>query len=315
MAQIICVALLPIAASHAADAQPDACPPPTQTLTETTLRDGLTHAADHGFIWRISKDGRTSFLYGTIHAAKFEWMFPGPTVYEALRSSDTLALELDVLDPDIRARLVAGTRPTGDEKLPPALTERIARLMASQCVDAGAWSAMAPELQIASLSVMVARRDGFDPAYAIDLVLDLVARDLGKPVVSLESPEGQMQALRAPDRDGLVELVTSGLDDLESGRERPLLLRIANAWTSSDYAELASYESWCECLRTPADRAAMKRLLDDRNPGLADAIDALHASGKRVFAAVGSLHMTGANGLPALMRQRGYKVEQGDFPR
>ena len=94
-----------------------------------------------------------------------------------------------------------------------------------------------------------------------------------------------------------------------------MLNRIAEVWTDGDYAELSRYERWCDCMRTPAERAAMKRLLDDRNPALAAAIDALHAGGKQVFAAVGSLHMIGPSGLPALLRQRGYKVEQGDFTR
>ena len=57
-------------------------------------------------------------------------------------------------------------------------------------------------------------------------------------------------------------------------------------------------------------RDSMKRLLDDRNPLLAAAIDKVHAGGRSVFAAVGSLHMIGPGGLPALMRQRGYTVEQ-----
>ena len=35
-------------------------------------------------------------------------------------------------------------------------------------------------------------------------------------------------------------------------------------------------------------------------------IDALHREGRRVFAAVGSLHMTGAQALPKLMAARGY---------
>ncbi len=42
--------------------------------------------------------------------------------------------------------------------------------MAEECVDAATWSTFAPEFQVASLA-MAARRDGFDPAYAIDLVL------------------------------------------------------------------------------------------------------------------------------------------------
>ena len=62
-------------------------------------------------------------------------------------------------------------------------------------------------------------------------------------------------------------------------------------------------------------RAFLRRLNDDRNPGLADRIDALHGAGKRVFAAVGALHMTGAKGLPGLMAQRGYIVERLPYPR
>ena len=52
----------------------------------------------------------------------------------------------------------------------------------------------------------------------------------------------------------------------------------------------------------------MKRLLDDRNPVLAAAIDSRHANGQRVFAGVGSLHMIGPNGLPALLARRGFQV-------
>jgi hypothetical protein len=52
----------------------------------------------------------------------------------------------------------------------------------------------------------------------------------------------------------------------------------------------------------------MKRLLDDRNSGLADGIERMHASGQRVFAAVGALHMVGPQGLPALLAARGFQV-------
>ncbi|MEO7056675.1 MAG: TraB/GumN family protein, partial [Caldimonas sp.] len=52
-----------------------------------------------------------------------------------------------------------------------------------------------------------------------------------------------------------------------------------------------------------------------RNPALAERIDALHAGGQQVFAAIGSLHMVGPNGVPALLKRRGYKLEQGDFSK
>ena len=70
---------------------------------------------------------------------------------------------------------------------------------------------------------------------------------------------------------------------------------------------------WCDCLDTAIEREMMRRLLDDRNPGLADRIDALHRGGAQVFAAVGSLHLFGPLGLPALMEKRGYRVERVGF--
>ena len=307
-------ALLPFAAARAADAAA-ACPPAAQPLTSEALGAGVRSARDHGFLWRITKDGRSSYLYGTIHAARAEWMFPGPVTLEALRTSDTLALELDVLDPDVQRRLAASIGGQRREPLPPALTRRIERQLKAQCADAETFARLAPEFQVATLSVMAARRDGLDPAHAIDLVLAVLAREQGKPIASLETPELQMQALQMPSQAETIEFVSSGLDDLESGRTRPMLNRIAKVWTDGNFAELSRFESWCNCVDTATERAAMKRMLDDRNPLLAASIDNLHAGGKRVFAAVGSLHMIGPKGLPALLRQRGYRVEPGDFAR
>ena len=92
-----------------------------------------------------------------------------------------------------------------------------------------------------------------------------------------------------------------------------MVKRMAQIWADGHLGELENYEKWCECVDTEADRAMMRRLLDLRNPGLASAIDTIHASGTPVFAAVGSLHMIGKLGLPALLSKRGYKVERVPF--
>ena len=118
-----------------------------------------------------------------------------------------------------------------------------------------------------------------------------------------------------PTREATIEFGTSGLDELDAGKSAPLLAHMASAWVDGNLADLEGYERWCDCLNSAAERASMKRLLDDRNPLLAAAIDKVHAGGRSVFAAVGSLHMIGASGLPALMRQRGYVVEPVRFGR
>ena len=76
---------------------------------------------------------------------------------------------------------------------------------------------------------------------------------------------------------------------------------------TGDLKDLEAYADWCDCLNTPSERAAFARLVDGRNPGMADAIERLHA-GVSVFAAVGALHLIGPQGLPALLLARGFTV-------
>jgi len=312
------LAVVVAAASLAAHAQPSDCPPLASPLTPEQVEAGMKTAKDHGFLWRVSRDGHASYLYGTIHVARLAWLFPGPTVLEAIRDSDTVALEPDVLDAEIQRRLqlamssnASGSAPTAP--LPPALAERLRRRAAAECVSPETIAAMPAELQAASLTVLAARRDGLDPAYSVDMMLSGFAHGARKTVVSLETPESQMQALKVPDRAQALDYLRDALDDLDAGRTRPMLNRLASIWATGDHDQLAHYTDWCDCTRTPTERLVMKRLLDDRNPALADKIDALHRSGRNVFAAVGSLHMVGPSGLPALLAARGYKVERGDF--
>ena len=296
-------------------AQSADCPPAAAAPTPEQMQQGVRDATDRGFLWRIRKSGRESYLYGTVHVAKLAWIFPGPAVTQALNASDTVALELDVLDPDVQLRMTSGAAATPGSALPAALQQRIDRQAQAECVPPQALIGFQPEMQIAALTTLVGRRDGLDPAYGIDAVLAGWARGAGKPVVSLETPELQLRTLSGATRAETLEFVESALKEMESGRAAPGLRRVAQTWADGDLVALSHYEDWCDCVNTDADRATMARMVDERNPALADRIAALHAGGQRVFAAVGSLHMTGPLGLPALMAQRGFIVEPVAFGR
>ncbi len=306
-------ALLLVCSASLQAQTPARCPPAAEAFTPEQWQAGLRSARDRGFLWRITHEGRSSWLYGTVHAAQRGWVFPGPKVTQALNASDTIALELDLQDPEIGRRLGEGMAAQPSAPLPEPMRQRLARLADAECIAAPVLAPLSPEMQVTTLTVLVARRDGIDPSYGIDAVLGGFARAAGKTVVSLETPEQQLRALQMPSAQARLDFVESGLQDLESGRARPLVLRLTQIWADSDLDTLARYESWCECLKTEADRAQQTRLLDERNPPLADAISALHLSGKQVFAAVGSLHMIGPLGLPALLAQRGFSVERVRF--
>jgi len=275
----------------------------------------MRNAQDRGFLWRVEKDSRVSYLFGTVHIAKFDWMFPGPAVRRALLASDTVALELDMLDPSIQRRVAEAMTKAGAMPLSDDVSARLKRQALAACVDDAALARLNPLLQVMLLSVLAARHEGLDPQYGIDAFLAGFARAASKSVVSLETPEGQMQTLLEGDAAQTQALLLQGLADLEAQRLAPRLMRIAQVWADADHARLASYAQWCECLETAADQAFLTRLLDARNPALAERIEQLHASSRGVFAAVGSLHMTGPASLPTLLRERGFHVERIELRR
>jgi uncharacterized protein YbaP (TraB family) len=147
------------------------CPSAAEQPTPEMMQTAKLNARDHGFLWRISKDGRTSFLYGTMHVGKFDWVFPGASVMQALRATDTVALELDMLDAGIQNRLVMGMATLHSSALPESLAKHMRQQAESACVPYEAIAKLSPEMQIDMLTVMVARREGLDASYATDAVL------------------------------------------------------------------------------------------------------------------------------------------------
>lgn len=311
-AQAVAPAPAPPPAAAASAAPSDLCPPVAQAPTPEQMRHVQRDARDHGFLWRISKNGRNSWLYGTIHVGKLAWAAPGPRTTAALIAAQALVLELDLMDEQTLAQL-ASPPVAAPPAMPAAWQQRLQRQMGAACLPATALANQHPVMQAVTLTVLSARRDGLDPAFALEFVLGGFAREVRKPVLTLETPAQQLAALLPGDQRQVQEMAENTLAQLEDGRARTTLLRAARAWELGDLDDLSQYERWCNCADSPEDRAYLRRLNDERNVPMADRIDALHAGGQSLFVAVGALHMTGAKGLPRLMGQRGYRVERVAF--
>lgn len=296
--------------ARAADGAAQACPPTAQALNETLFQAAAAQAKDRGFLWRISKGGHSSYLYGTLHVGRAEWMAPGPILRSALQATDTLALELDPLNADVQRDMATSLAQVKLRPLTAALRTRLVRQLQAQCLPTQDVDTAPAEMQLITLSAMVGRRDGLDPTYGSEVLLSVVARSIARPVVSLETVQEQMHALLARNAAEATTLVREGLDDLETDRLRQMLLRTVEVWDTADFDALTRYREWCQCVTTPSEQLQMRRLLDDRNPGLAQRVDSLHTDGKKLLVAVGGLHMVGPQGLPALLALRGYLVER-----
>lgn len=297
--------LLPLLAAGAANAQTAACPPAVPALDAAQAQ---ALARDRGPLWRVSRDGRASYLYGTLHVGRPHWAVPGPRLARALRETDVLALELDPADADAGAALQEAAAQAAE--VPAALLARLDALAVRACLPEGALAPLHPMLQAVVLSMLEARWDGLDVAYAQEQLLAAEARRTGRTVHALETARAQTRALIPQDGAELRRALEQTVQQLESGAARRVVARLVTAWERGDLATLADYERWCDCIESDADRLQLRRLNDDRNPALAAGIEALHRDGRRVLAAVGALHMTGRAGLPQLLAERGFAVER-----
>jgi uncharacterized protein YbaP (TraB family) len=154
------------------------------------------------------------------------------------------------------------------------------------------------------LSVTQAQRQGLLSGYGPDSRLAQIAKRTNKPIIELETFEQHIKALTPASQSEFDELLESNLTLFESGKMQLSVTQVNKAWRENNWPVIVKLEAEARA-ETPKFAA---RLLDDRNDLIAQKIDALHQDGKRVFVAVGAMHMAGKTALPKLLQDKGYAV-------
>jgi uncharacterized protein YbaP (TraB family) len=284
--------------------EPATCPPSAPVPSPALLQVARQQLADRGFLWRISRDGRDSFLYGTLHAGRPEWLLPGPRTEAALHRTGALALEVNPLDPVVREQVMAVAQRPGFA-LSAATQSALVSAWVAECLDAAELQSGPPEWHALRLLVAQAQRQGLFPDFGAEAVLLMRNLRTERPVIGLETVAIQLEALLARNPSEAQRMVDEQLREHGRSGSGALLQRLAQAWAASDWDTLARYPEWCECQRTEVERADFERLLTRRHPAMADGIERHHAD-QAVFVAVGALHLPGEQGLLALMRAKGF---------
>jgi uncharacterized protein len=291
-------------------AQAKDCPPTAQQPSPEAIQKGQREAKDRGALWKLHKDGRTSYLYGSVHLGRFEWVFPGPQLQAAIKATEVLAVELDITAPSFLGEFQQAQAKAAPLTLSPDEQARLDAQADAACVPRDALASMHPVMQATTYVSLSGRRDGLDPGYGQELVLLGAARALQRPVVALESVAQQLAVLLPADAIAARRLFRQSLEGLEKGEAQTTLRRLSQAWLDGDLETLASPAALCQCTPSSDELEFMRLLNDERNPHLAQRITEEHAKGKALLAAVGMLHMTGPKALPKLLEQAGFKVER-----
>jgi uncharacterized protein YbaP (TraB family) len=135
----------------------------------------------------------------------------------------------------------------------------------------------------------------------IESVLISLAKTPGKVLTQLETVAIQRAALMGGSPAEQTVAIEHHVSALESGKTREEIRGIAEAWAQGN-------PDWLE--EHSKDKPEMFPLAWNRNPGIVAGIAELHERSRRVFAAVGILHMISDQALPKLLAERGFTVER-----
>ena len=275
------------------------------------------------FLWKVSDENSSVWLLGSIHVANVSF-YPLPTVIDsAFTAANELAVEINMSDAYVvsevqwltnrHGMLIDGTL---HDKLPITLWYSLDSLCTAWNLPVSTFESMRPWLVATTISSYAYIRAGLKSEYGIDNVLMGRAANSGKPIVSLETAEEQIEALA-----GSSESDSAGICLLKSTmRElpgvKPLIRNLVKAWKTGDdelLNSLLNEENVQDY--TPSEIQLMEefeqRIYVNRNLKMADSVASFLRDDRNVFVVVGVAHLAfEEHNVIENLRNRGFVIER-----
>jgi uncharacterized protein len=283
---------------------------------------GLVSAANlavaqdnNSLLWEARSGAKTVYLYGTIHVGRAD-MYPlPPTVDQAYRASQAVALEADVTDDKaIASAMQIGMLPQGrtlNGELPAELAAQLQRTLSASGIPGEALRSFKPFMAMLTLVSVEYAKLGYIPQLGLDRHFAERAKNDAKRIIGLESIEGQirmMDSLSKPLQQAMLQLT---LDDIANGKVAPMATRLVSAWREGDTKSVHDLMT-SESKRLPPSQFAeyQDRFLDSRNRDMLTGVARAMKEVDTLFVAVGAMHLIGPGSLTELVEKAGYAMKR-----
>lgn len=266
-------------------------------------------------LFEVKSATNTVYLFGTIHVGARALYPLSPQVDKAFASATVLALEADPTDQSaIMAAMRAGVYTPPDhlrEHVSPELYAKLEAVLPGVGLPIEYAGSMRPFLLAMTIAMLEVQRQGYDAQLGLDLHFARLAQAQGKRTVELESMSEQVTlfaGLPAELQEGMLRLT---LDSVADGTLAKELEALVSAWAAGDEAAIQrSVTRELEGLPAAQAELLYERIYHARNRAMADKVAGFLAGEEIHFVAVGAGHLTGASGLPVLLRQKGFAVRR-----
>jgi uncharacterized protein YbaP (TraB family) len=259
-------------------------------------------------VWKVTDPkGGTLYLGGSFHSLRSS-DYPLPAAFDrACDAATRLAFEIDDHQADaFSTNLVkAGLYPKGDElknHVDPRTYDYLRRVLARSKLPQESIARYRP--WFLALLLETPGLEAFQSRFGVETYLTRRARAKSKSTTNLESTSEHIRVYSGlSDRESEACLLLSFITLQREGAEA---VRILAAWRRGD-AETV----WRGTSEGYRDFPALgERLLGVRNRAWIPKIEGYLHSGKIYFVVAGAAHMGGPSGVLALLRARGYQIEQ-----
>jgi uncharacterized protein YbaP (TraB family) len=267
-------------------------------------------------LWRIAGQHNDVYLLASVHLLRAS-DYPLPAGIDgAYDDAETLVMELDMDDFDqadasrVIQELAVTRNGAGLQSIMGAAAYARAKVLADKAqLPLAALEQSEPWFAAITIEQLLLTRIGFDPKLGIEnQLLERAARD-GKEILGLETFREQLEILdRLPVADQRVLLLQTLEDspDIEEAMDQML-----TAWRNGDTDALET-TVLADMRKQPQ---LYRELVVNRNRNWVTQIQKLLEQRDDYLVIVGTLHLVGADGVPALLRQRGIDVKQMSGPR
>jgi len=263
------------------------------------------------FLWKVSTGTGAVYLVGSIHLLTKDYYPLSPALDAAFKDSDLLVEEADFAEMETTASqfslLTRGLLPAGqtlDTVVSPATYALVTKRVSDLGMPLEPLRRFKPWMLAMTIVEMEWQKAGFDASLGLDRHFYDRARAEGKMVQGLETIDYQVSLFDGMTMAEQDRLLAESLEDIE--QERANVFALTDAWKAGDAAAVERIV--LDDLKD--DPVMYQRLLVARNRNWLPRIDALFTRNGRTFVVVGAAHLVGPDGLLAMFRAKGYKVDQ-----
>jgi len=270
-------------------------------------------ANDRGLIFRAQRGDAEIVLLGSIHLGDDKIYPLRPTIESAFKAADALVVELDIGAVD-SIRIASwmtqnGQYPAGEtirDHIEPQTWQRLQAYLHQQGLPPEGMERYKPGILVNMLTMLQLMQGGLSAALGLDQHFLDAAHATGKPIIELETAEDQLALLASmPNADATINAALDEIENLDSASTE-----LFTAWKLGDGADLAR-EIDKEFTGGDADtRDFFARLFTQRNRTMTQRIIIENKTRKKLFVVIGAGHLLADEGVVALLKREGFKVEQ-----